>query len=158
MKRIPWVRSGSEGQMTVELAVLIPPAIVLAIVLYNLMGFIDSCAAFDRLSLDAVVAHGVAPGGTQTSEVATGEVEQAIRLALGREGSCEVQVEAAPLSDTGQAGEMLISPLLTRYTCTLLYKPWPRSIRMPGITVEVPLALKHERTLVVDKFRPGVVM
>lgn len=158
MRCVPGVRSGSEGQMTVELAVLIPPAIVLAIVLYNLMGFIDSCAAFDRLSLDAVVAHGVAPGGTQTSELATGEVEQAIRSALGREGACEIQVEATLLSDAGQTGEMLISPLLTRYTCTLLYKPWPRSVRMPGITVEIPLALKHERTLVVDRFRSGVVM
>ena len=45
-----------------------------------------------------------------------------------------------------------------RYTCTLSYKPWPRFLRMPGITMEAPFALTHERSLVVDRYRPGVVM
>ena len=51
-----------------------------------------------------------------------------------------------------------ISPLLTRYTCTLVYHPWPRLLRMPGVTLEAPLALRHERELVVDRYRPGVVV
>ena len=29
---------------------------------------------------------------------------------------------------------------------------------MPGITYEAPLSLRHESTLVVDRYRPGVVV
>ena len=46
-------RLGSQsGQMTVELAVLVPVVIMVALVVVNLMEFVDACAAFDRLSLD----------------------------------------------------------------------------------------------------------
>lgn len=144
--------------MTVELAVLVPPAIVTALIVFNLMGFIDACAAFDRLSLTAVTAHGVAPAGVQTSSAAAEEVRSAIADSLGREGSCEVQVSAESASDGAAKGSLVISPLLTRYTCTLLYRPWPRFLRMPGITLEAPLALRHKRSLVVDRYRPGVVI
>ena len=44
------------GQMTVELAVLVPVVIVVALIVANLMEFVDACAAFDRLSLDEVIA------------------------------------------------------------------------------------------------------
>lgn len=144
--------------MTVELAVLVPPAIVTALIVFNLMGFIDACAAFDRLSLAAVTAHGVAPAGAQTTSGAAEEVRSAIADALGREDSCEVQVSAQGASEDAAHGSLVISPLLTRYTCTLLYRPWPRFLRMPGITLEAPLALRHERSLVVDRYRPGVVI
>ncbi len=153
---------GEKGQMTVELAVLVPPAIVTALIVFNLMGFIDACAAFDRLSLAAVTAHGVAPAGVQTGPAAAEEVRSAIADALGREGSCEVRVSAQAAgqdsADGASCGSLVISPLLTRYTCTLLYRPWPRFLRMPGITLEAPLALRHERSLVVDRYRPGVVI
>lgn len=144
--------------MTVELAVLVPPAIVTALIVFNLMGYIDACAAFDRLSLTAVTSHGVAPAGVQTGDAAAEEVRSAIVDALGREGSCEVKVSAQAADDGAGHGSLVISPLLTRYTCTLLYRPWPRFLRMPGITLEAPLALRHERSLVVDRYRPGVVI
>ena len=35
---------------------------------------------------------------------------------------------------------------------------WVMSLRLPGITYEAPLSLRHERTLVVDRYRPGVVL
>lgn len=146
------------GQMTVELAVLIPPAIVVALISYNLMGFIDACAAFDRLSLDAVVAHGVAPSGTQTQDTAASEVQAAITSALGREGTCEVSVSVEDVDSGEAASAFVISPLLRRFVCRLSYKPWPRYLRMPGITLEAPLSLAHERSLVVDRYRPGVVV
>lgn len=148
----------SRGQMTVELAVLVPPAIIVALIVYNLMCFIDACAAFDRLSLDAVVAHGVAPSGTQTQDTAASEVESAIVSALGRESSCEVGVSVEDVDSGESAGSFVVSPLLRRFVCTLKFKPWPRYLRMPGITLEAPLALTHERSLVIDRYRPGVVV
>lgn len=148
----------SRGQMTVELAVLVPPAIVVALIVYNLMCFIDACAAFDRLSLDAVVAHGVAPSGTQAQDTAASEVESAIASALGRESSCEVNVSVEDVDSGESASSFAVSPLLRRFVCTLTFKPWPRYLRMPGITLEAPLALSHERSLVIDRYRPGVVV
>ncbi len=144
--------------MTVELAVLVPPAIVVALIVYNLMCFIDACAAFDRLSLDAVVAHGVAPSGTQAQDTAASEVESAIASALGRESSCEVNVSVEDVDSGESASSFVVSPLLRRFVCTLTFKPWPRYLRMPGITLEAPLALSHERSLVIDRYRPGVVV
>ena len=150
-----WARS---GQMTVELAVLTPVTIVVALIVFNLMCFIEACAAFDQAALDAVVSHGVAPAGEQSQVAAVEEVREALTEALGREDSCEVEVRAAPAGEGADAATFVISPLLTRYTCTLIYRPWPRLLRMPGVTYEAPLSLRHERELVVDRYRPGVVV
>lgn len=150
--------AGRDAQMTVELAVLTPVAIVVALVAVNLMGFVEACAAFDQVALDAVVAQGVAPAGEQGEALAAAAVAEAIEELLGREGRCEVEVRTEPVSIGAQASGVVMSPLLTRYVCTLVYHPWPRLLRMPGVTYEAPLALRHERELVVDRFRPGVVV
>ncbi len=149
---------GRRGQMTVELAVVVPVVIVVALIVLNLMWFVDACAAFDQAALDAVVAHGVSPAGEQTGSAAVAQVKAALEQAMGREGTCEVEVSAQAVSGGGEAAPLVVSPLLTRYTCTLVYRPWPRLLRMPGVTYEAPLALRHERELVVDRYRPGVVV
>ena len=149
---------GSGGQMTVELAAVTPVVIVVALVLLNLLGFIEACAAFDQAAPDAVISHGVAPSGEQTRVVAVDSVREALAEAVGREGVCEVEVSAEQLSESDGRAIFSASPLLTRFTCTLVYRPWPRLLRMPGITLEAPFALRHERQLVVDRYRPGVVM
>ena len=151
-------RLGEGGQMTVELAVVTPVVIVVALVVLNLMWFIEACAAFDQAALDAVVSHGVAPAGEQSQLAAVDEVRDALSRALGREETCEVEVSAEAAGEGSPEATFAISPLLTRYTCTLVYHPWPRLLRMPGVTLEAPLALRHERELVVDRYRPGVVV
>ena len=144
--------------MTVELAVMVPVVIAIALVVVSLMGFVEACAAFDQAALDAVVAHGVSPAGEQSVDSAVGEVRSALELALGREGTCEVEVRAEGLGDGRPATSFVASPLLTRYVCVLSYHPWPFSLRMPGVTLAAPVSLVHERELVVDRYRPGVVI
>lgn len=146
------------GQMTVELAVMVPVVIVVALVVLNLMGFVEACAAFDQAAPDAVLAHGVAPAGEQTQEEAELEVREAIAQALGREGRCEVEVRCEGVLDGGAPSSGLVSPLLTRFVCTLTYRPWPSLVRLPGVTFEAPVALRHERDIVVDRYRGGVVL
>ena len=153
--RRPWCR---RGQMTVELAVVTPVVIVVALIVLNLMGYVEACAAFDQAALDAVVSHGVAPAGEQTQIAAVDEVRSALADALGREDTCEVEVSASAASEDATEATFAISPLLTRYTCTLVYHPWPSLLRLPGVTYEAPIALRHERELVVDRYRPGVVV
>lgn len=149
---------GEGGQMTVELAVTVPVVIVVALIVMNLAGFVEACAAFDQAALDAVIAHGIAPTGEQTEQVAVGEVRAALTELLGRGDRCEVEVRLEGASEDAPSGSLVVSPLLTRYVCTLRYRPWPRLLRLPGVTFEAPLVLTHERELVVDRYRPGVVI
>lgn len=156
-----WAASvlGTRGaQMTVELAVTIPVVIVVTLVVLNLAGFVEACAAFDQAARDAVLAHGVAPTGEQVESVAAAEVRSALEGLLGREGRCEVEVRLEPASESPSAGSLVMSPLLTRFVCTLRYRPWPRLLRLPGVTYEAPLVLTYECELVVDRYRPGVVI
>lgn len=153
--RAPW---SGRGQMTVELAVVAPVVIVIALVALNLMRYVEACAAFDQAALDAVVVHGVAPAGEQSQERAVEEVRAAIELSLGDFPRCEVDVRAERVPSGGTSGSFSVSPLLTRYVCSLSYRPWPLAARLPGVTFEPPLALRHERSLVVDRYRPGVVV
>ncbi len=144
--------------MTVELAVMVPVALVVALVALNLVGYIEACAAFDQAALEAIVAHGVAPPGEQSEMAAVSEVEGALEELLGREDRCDVEVRAESASSGGGVETFAVSPLMTRYVCTLRYRTWPRFVRLPGVTFEAPIELTHERELVVDRYRPGVVV
>lgn len=155
---VDWLARNRDGQMTVELAVVTPVVIVVALIVVNLMSFVGACAAFDQAALDAVLAHGVAPSGEQSEVAAVEEVREALSESLGHEGSCEVSVRAENVGERATAASFVVSPLLTRYVCTLSFYPWPTRLRLPGITLEAPLALVHERELVVDRYRPGVVV
>lgn len=149
---------GKRGQMTVELAVMVPVALVVALVALNLVGYVEACAAFDQAALEAIVAHGVAPPGEQSEMAAVSEVEGALEELLGREDRCDVEVRAESASSGGGVARFAVSPLMTRYVCTLRYRTWPRFVRLPGVTFEAPIELTHERELVVDRYRPGVVV
>lgn len=144
--------------MTVELAVVTPVVIVVALVVLNLMGFIEACAAFDQAALDCVIAHGVSPSGEQSEDSAVVEVSSALEAALSDYGSCEVSVRAERVGEGGEGGSFAVSALLTRYVCTLVYHPWPMVVQMPGVAYGAPFSLTHERELVVDRYRSGVVV
>ncbi len=153
-------RSRAErGQMAVELAVVLPVCIVVALVAFNLCRFIEACATFDRVAPDAVIAQGVSPAGEQSALSAAGQVRSSIQSALDM-SSCEVSVQVSGASQGAarSAVGFSVSPLLTTFTCTLRYRPWPGSFVMAGVVFTPPIALTHTRTLVVDRFRPGVVV
>ncbi|RVU97892.1 hypothetical protein EII22_04640 [Coriobacteriales bacterium OH1046] len=143
--------------MSVELASIIPLAIVVAITMANIMGYLICCAVFDRASLDAVLAHGVSPAGPQTELAAVAEVESAIEEAMGENPAISVEVSAATLS-VPSGSLVSLSPHLTRFTCTLHFRPWPQRLRFAGASMEAPFEIVHTRSLVVDRYRPGVVM
>lgn len=147
------------GQMAVEFAVLVPVGIVVALIVFNLCRFVEACATFDRVALDAVVAQGVSPPGEQSALSSASAVESCIRSALAM-SNCEVSVQVSGAEPTSGGGGLRfpISPLLTTYTCTLRYRPWPGTFVLAGVPFRPPVALTHVRTLVIDRFRPGVVV
>lgn len=147
----------SRGQMTVELAVVMPVVIVMVAAVVTILRYVACCATFDHVALDAVVAYGTSPSGSTLSDNACAEVRQAIQDALASD-ACEVQVSATKAAQDGQPGHLTINPLLVTYTCTLVYHPLFSSVSVAGATFASPVALTHERTLVIDRYRPGVVI
>lgn len=149
------------GQLAVELAVLIPVVIVVGLTVLNLAKFVEACAAFDRAAPSAVVAQGVSPAG-ESESAPDGEVRSCILDALAMPADVvdvEVESQQVGLSQRGGGGlEFPVSPLLTRYTCTLEYRPWPSSFTIAGVSYRAPLVLHHKRELVVDRYRGGVVV
>ena len=157
--RVSLAPAGCGGQMTVELAVVAPVVVAVALIVFNLMGFIESCAAFDQAAMDAVIAQGVAPTGDQGRLRAVEQVRAALERSMEGRSRCEVDVRAEDVSgDEDSESTLVISPLLTRFVCTMTYHPWPLALRMPGVRYGAPLVLTHERELVVDRYRPGVVV
>lgn len=146
--------------MTVELAVMVPVVIVVGLTVFNLMRYIEVCAVFDHVALDAVLSQGVAPSGEQMESVAVSSVCSCIEDALGSE-RCSVSVEARDVSPALHDAQGLVfpvSPLLTDFVCTLSYRPWPSSFVIAGVSYDSPVVLTHTQSIVVDRFRPGVVV
>ena len=150
-------RAGTSGQMAVELAVLMPVIVVVALTVYNLARFVALCATFDRVSLDAVLWQGVSPQGGSGGLPAVDEVRRCITRALDASQTCDVEVRAERVG-TSASGLITTSPLLTRFYCTLVFRPWPSSFVIAGVPYRSPFALRHERSLVVDCYRSGVVV
>ena len=151
---------GESGQMTVELAVLVPIIVVVGLTIWNLLRFVEACALFDRVALDAAISQGVAPSGTVSSLSSVGAVQSCIEEAMDSQ-SCTVEVTAHPLSGAERHREGIsfpVSPFLTNFVCTLVYHPWPGSFVIAGVAYDSPLVLRHSRSIVVDRFRSGVVV
>lgn len=145
------------GQMSVELAVVLPVMLVVALTIANIMSFLVCCATFDRASMDAVIAHGISPPGIQGNLSAVGEVESSIKEVFGDGSAVEVEVSASSVSAPSSL-LVSLSPHLVQFTCTMRFRPWPRHLRIAGVTVDAPFEIVHTRSLVVDRYRPGVVI
>lgn len=147
------------GQMTVELAAMLPVIIVVALIVYNLAKYAEVCSTFDRVSLAAAVSHGVSPSGSQSRGAAVSEIEGVIRKALNSR-ACDVTVSASDAASAVEKDGLTfpLTPLLTTYRCTLTFHPWPTTVSVAGVGYSAPLSLRHERTITVDRFRPGVVI
>lgn len=59
----------TRAQATVEMAVVAPVLIVLALIVYNIMMFLSATARFDRVAPDIVLAHAASPAGADDREL-----------------------------------------------------------------------------------------
>lgn len=151
-------RAGAcSGQMAVELAVLVPACIAVALVVFNLGRFLVACAEFDRVALDAAVAHGVSPSGSGGLLAGAAEVRSAIEDAFSDTAGASVDVSAEELG-VEDGAIFSLGPALVRYRCTLRLRTWPTVFSFAGVWLGTPFSLVHERSIVVDRYCPGVVV
>lgn len=149
------------GQMVVELAVVTPVMLVIAIVVLNLLFFLEACARFDRLVPDVVMAVAVSPGGVDAeSGDAAHLIAVELTQAMGDLRNVTVVVEEqtawAEAVEEGVIG-LSFAPHLTRYVCTLRYAPWPSSFTVAGVDAGIPASLEHQRSFTVDRYRSGIL-
>ncbi|OUN86978.1 MULTISPECIES: TadE/TadG family type IV pilus assembly protein [Enorma] len=145
------------AQATVEMAVVVPVLIVLALITYNVMVFLAASARFDRVAPDIVLAHAVAPSGFgDAASAVSDDVAGALADAMG---SYDVDIEVTCLEDGDGGGSVfsLVGGQRT-YRCVMRFEPWPSRLSIAGVDMGAPVALEHVREVVVDPWRPGVVM
>lgn len=147
------------AQATVEMAVVTPVLLVLALIVYNVMVFASAVARFDRVVPDIVLAHAVVPEGEgdESSIDASATVQTQILNAM--EGyDLQIEVSSEQGAATSDGGLLSLSGTFRSYTCTMHYEPWPSSLSIAGLSLGAPAQLSHERVVRIDPWRPGVVM
>ncbi len=142
------------GQMVAEMAVMVPVILVCALVAMNGAWFANLCARFDRVAMDAALAHGVSPAGEQDATAAASQVKAAIEGAMA-DPDLVIEVSAEHL-DLFSGGVFSISPSRVRFTCSMGYRPHPSSFSIAGASFALPVLATHTRSIVVDASTIGI--
>lgn len=147
------------AQATVEMAVVAPVLVVLALIVYNVMLFASAVACFDRVAPDAVIAQGVSPegeGGALGVAGSCDEISKQIENAL--EGY-DIEIDVVSQGGGNDAAAQLSFVGVSRtYRCVMRYRPWPTGFSVAGVNLGAPLYLEHVREVTVDPWRPGVIV
>lgn len=152
-----WIAE-TDAQATVEMAVVVPVLLIVALIVYNIMLFVSATARFDRVAPDIVIAQGVAPSSAEDANILDASETIREQLAGAMEGyGVEVEVARVEEDFSGGAFMSLVGGLRT-YRCTMRMRPWPSSLSIAGVDLGAPLELSHAREVTVDPWRPGVVM
>lgn len=148
----------TRAQATVEMAVVAPVLIVLALIVYNIMMFLSATARFDRVAPDIVLAHAASPAGADDREGSVvGTVATELSEAMGSYG-VEVEVTCAEEESPGVGSIFSLVGGQRTYRCVMKYVPWPGNVVLAGVDMGAPVVLEHVREVTVDPWRPGVVM
>ncbi len=108
-----WDERLEAGQMVVELCVVMPVILMVAVAIVDGLVFAAACAKFDHLAPQAVLAVAASPEGTSFDAGAcSAEIEGCLFEEMAKDRA-EVSVEA---SDSGRVCE---------FTCKLSMTPWP---------------------------------
>ena len=148
----------TRAQATVEMAVVAPVLIVLALIVYNIMMFLSATARFDRVAPDIVLAHAASPAGADDREGSVvGTVAAELSEAMGSYG-VEIEVTCAEEESSGVGSIFSLVGGQRTYRCVMKYVPWPGNVVLAGVDMGAPVVLEHVREVTVDPWRSGVVM
>ena len=132
--------------MTVELVAVLPVAIIIALVAVNALTFFSECAAFDRLSRNAVRICATSPEYGQTVADAVGAVRAQLEDDMTADNlDIEVAVEQGAFGHARFAMKLVFHPTL-----------FGLGLRDSVLGVALP-ALEHTETIVVDSYKPGML-
>ena len=152
VKGRPWWRRvqkalrGERGQMTVEIATVLPVAIIVMAVVCNGMAFFSECAAFDRMARNAVRLYATVPAYGEDLAQAQANIEELLEARFAGPGQ-EVTVAS---EDAGG---------YTCYTATLSFAPtlFGMSLRQEFFGVHLP-RISQSASLTDDSYKPGMLL
>lgn len=134
------------GQATVELAVVLPAAIIVAVIAVNALTFFGTCASFDRVARQSVCAWVAVPEANMDVGDAATYVRDELERAVGASNI------AVSVSAEHAAGG------LTKVVARIEYQPtlFGLGLRREVFGVSLP-PLVHEVALAVDAYKPGIL-
>ncbi|WP_276915430.1 hypothetical protein [Parvibacter caecicola] len=134
------------GQMTVELATVLPVALAIIAIVCNGMAFFSECAAFDRVARNAVRLYATVPAYGE----APAQAEENILHLLQQRFSAPNQTVAVMREDAGG---------YSKYTATLTFAPtlFGINLRQEVFGVQLP-TVSHSASLTVDTYKPGMLL
>ena len=134
------------GQMTVELCVVFPVLIVLAVIAVNALLFFGECAEFDRVGRSAVRTFAAVPSHGQESDAASAKVQSALEQSLANDN---LEFEVSSSRDYRGYDE---------YVMTMTFHPTLFGMGLKEEVFGVPLpSLSHQTRLVVNPYKPGIL-
>lgn len=134
------------GQMMVELCVVFPVVIVIAVIATNALSFFGYCAEFDRISRNAVRTYATAPAHGQATDESVALVSNAVESAFDASNlQCEVT------ANKDYRG-------YETYDMTLKFTPtlFGLGLQTEVFGVSIP-QLKHTSHLTVNPYKPGML-
>lgn len=137
----------NRGQMTIELCIVLPVAIIIAVIAVNAMTFFSYCAEFDRVTRNAVRVAAASPSANQDKAVTVSSIKsQIINCVNASNTSCEV---SSSVESNG----------LETYKATLKYWPTLFGMGLKDSVFGVKLPpLTHSSSLTVDRYTPGEIL
>ncbi|MDO4290912.1 MAG: hypothetical protein Q4C41_06765 [Eggerthellaceae bacterium] len=135
------------GQMTVELAVVFPVVMVVALVAVNALAFFSACAEFDRVGRNAVRIHAASPAYEQGIDQSIALVQADLDASLDA-----VNVECSVSASRNHLGH-------ATFELTLRYWPTLFGLGLRSEVFGVPLpSLVHIERMTVDVYKPGMLL
>jgi Flp pilus assembly protein TadG len=157
--RVASLLRSEDGQMAVELMVVLPVIIALVVIVVDCMVYLGDCSRFDRVACEAVKLHAASPDAAEYGgEAVIGAIQSDLEGAMHGSDRLSFSVTCdgpTPPSQTTAVSDVVsFVPQPRTYTCTLQYTPWPLVSGAFGVS---PYVLRHTKACVVDPYRPGVV-
>lgn len=138
---------GTRAQMTVELCVVFPIAIVISAMVVNAVTFFGYCSEFDRAARNAVRVVAASPEAGQSRSDAVGRIGAQIAESINAPNtSCEV---ASSVDAEG----------MQTYKATLKYWPTLFGLGLKTSVFGIPMPpLSHVSSMTVDPYTPGEIL
>lgn len=136
----------TNGQATVELAVMFPIVIIIAVICINALTFFAECSLFDRTFKQIVTCTASSPAyGTNAENIAS-QVEAQIKDKFNKDFlDFEIRAHA---SNEG----------LYSFLGTIKMHPTLFGLGLRDEIFGVPMiSLNHEQTVTIDMYKPGII-
>lgn len=134
------------GQMTVELACMVPVILCVLILEANFVRFFHTVLIFDEQARTAITSYGVASSGEQTKECANKEIKEFLISSTKDLPIEDIQVNSCE------------NGMKTQYTCSYHYRPIFRVIHFEKTPLGFPDFLLHHVSLCVDRQKAAIFL